>query len=171
MDTAQISALTALIAVIVAPYIQLKVTKTQGMYNIVSANRIRWIESLRDDIAKIIALNITLIRKKTEIAKLENDFKINAIASGDLDRAKEHYTWLVRITNDDVFAFNTTLSSLRMRLKAQEPGQNQVRCLLQSLKEAREDGKVDEAAKLAIELEDATQKFLRAEWRKVKELQ
>jgi hypothetical protein len=50
-----LSSLTALVAVIVGPLIQLRVAKRQIRSTTISANRVAWIERLRDDLATIWA--------------------------------------------------------------------------------------------------------------------
>lgn len=61
-----ISACTALIASIVGPIVTLSVARRQFNANVLSANRHKWIETLRDTIAELISLLVTalVIRSK-----------------------------------------------------------------------------------------------------------
>lgn len=51
-----ISALTALVASILGPIVTLKVSRRQFSANVLSANRQKWIETLRDMVAELISL-------------------------------------------------------------------------------------------------------------------
>jgi hypothetical protein len=61
-----ISACTALVASIVAPFVTLAVARRQFSANVLSANRQKWIESLRDLIAELISLFATALVVKLE---------------------------------------------------------------------------------------------------------
>jgi ABC-type transport system involved in cytochrome bd biosynthesis fused ATPase/permease subunit len=54
LDTQAISAITALVAVIVSPIISIYIAKRQVHASVVSANRQKWIDSLRDQLADLI---------------------------------------------------------------------------------------------------------------------
>jgi hypothetical protein len=56
-----ISACTALVASIVAPFVTLSVARRQFNATVLSANRQKWIESLRDLLAELIALYVGAI--------------------------------------------------------------------------------------------------------------
>lgn len=56
-----ISACTALVASIVAPFVTLSVARRQFNATVLSANRQKWIESLRDLLAELIALYVAAI--------------------------------------------------------------------------------------------------------------
>ena len=47
-----ISSVTALVAVFVGPMIQFRIAKIQHTANVVSGNRVRWIEEFRSEIAE-----------------------------------------------------------------------------------------------------------------------
>jgi hypothetical protein len=50
-----VSACTALIATIIGPYVALKTAKSQINASVISANRARWIETVRDLIASMVS--------------------------------------------------------------------------------------------------------------------
>lgn len=54
MDTHVISALTALVAVIVGPSVSVYLAKRQIHASVVSSNRQKWIDNLRDQLSEII---------------------------------------------------------------------------------------------------------------------
>lgn len=54
MDTQAVSAFTALIAVIVGPGVSIYVAKRQIRASIVSTNRQKWIDNLRDELSEVI---------------------------------------------------------------------------------------------------------------------
>ena len=56
-----VSACTALVASIVGPFVTLSVAKRQFSANVLSANRQKWIETLRDTLAEFISLLVAAI--------------------------------------------------------------------------------------------------------------
>ncbi len=54
MDTTLISAITALVAVVVSPIVSIYITKRQIHASIVSSNRQKWIDNLRDQLSEVI---------------------------------------------------------------------------------------------------------------------
>jgi hypothetical protein len=54
-----VSACTALVASIIGPIVTLTVAKRQFNANVLSANRQKWIESLRDTLAELISMLVT----------------------------------------------------------------------------------------------------------------
>ena len=54
MDTQAISAITALVAVIVGPTVSVYLAKRQIHASVVSSNRQKWIDNLRDQLSEII---------------------------------------------------------------------------------------------------------------------
>ena len=56
-----ISACTALVASILAPFVTLSVARRQFSANVLSANRQKWIETLRDIVAELISLIVTAL--------------------------------------------------------------------------------------------------------------
>ncbi len=56
-----ISACTALVASIVAPFVTLSVARRQFNATVLSANRQKWIESLRDMLAELISLYVAAV--------------------------------------------------------------------------------------------------------------
>lgn len=61
-----ISACTALVASIVAPFVTLSVAKRQFNATVLSANRQKWIESLRDLLAELISLFVAALVVKID---------------------------------------------------------------------------------------------------------
>ena len=66
---ALVSACTALVASVAGPIVTLTVARRQISANVVSANRHRWIESLRDLVAEMIALIATATLVRLELAR------------------------------------------------------------------------------------------------------
>ena len=62
-----ISACTALVASIVAPFVTLSVARRQFNATVLSANRQKWIESLRDLLAELISLFVAALVVKIEV--------------------------------------------------------------------------------------------------------
>lgn len=56
-----VSAATALVASIVGPFVTVSVAKKQINANVVSVNRQKWIDSLRDLIAELISLMVAVV--------------------------------------------------------------------------------------------------------------
>ena len=50
-----ISALTALVASIVSPFVTIQTAKRQINASVISANRTRWLESLREQLATLVS--------------------------------------------------------------------------------------------------------------------
>ncbi len=73
------SALTALIASIAGPFVTLRVGRQQFKANVLSVNRQRWIESLRDAVASLIA-QVQVAASLKQILKLEDRTAIAADA-------------------------------------------------------------------------------------------
>ncbi len=59
-----ITALIALVAVVVGPLVMLKIADRQIRAQVLSANRQKWIDDLRCDLAEIIALFLGLMTSK-----------------------------------------------------------------------------------------------------------
>ncbi|GIK81141.1 MAG: hypothetical protein KJZ73_11740 [Pseudorhodoplanes sp.] len=70
---AVISALTALAAVIIGPVVTYKIAKKQLFANVVSQNRIRWVEALREDIAAFVAAYARHITLFNQYADMSDD--------------------------------------------------------------------------------------------------
>jgi len=56
-----VSACTALVASIVGPIVTLTVARRQFSANVLSANRQKWIETLRDMLAELISLMVAVL--------------------------------------------------------------------------------------------------------------
>ena len=61
-----VSACTALVASIVAPFVTLAVAKRQFNATVLSANRQKWIEEVRDALAELIALLVAAVVVRSE---------------------------------------------------------------------------------------------------------
>ena len=80
--TQVITAATALVAVIVGPFISVHLVKRQIHASVVSASRQKWIDALRDQISEIIAVLrvVGLHRSLDTISKTELDERIENLA-------------------------------------------------------------------------------------------
>lgn len=75
-QTANLALLVAVLAVFVGPFVQMWIAKRQVRATVLSANRQRWIDSLRSQIAEFLAALVTL----------------NAVRSGALDLSPTEYS-------------------------------------------------------------------------------
>jgi hypothetical protein len=75
-QTANLALLVAALAVFVGPFVQMWIAKRQVRATVLSANRQRWIDSLRSQIAEFLAALVTL----------------NAVRSGALDLSPTEYS-------------------------------------------------------------------------------
>jgi hypothetical protein len=132
MDTALISlisACTALVASVVGPIVTLTVAKRQINANVLSANRQKWIDSLRDMLAELISLLVggwVITSRGTE----KGDGPLGAIAA---DRALEEklerivlVQWKIRLlinpSEPDHQELHRTIDAAVARLSSDEPG-------------------------------------------------
>lgn len=69
MKTEWISALTALVAVILSPIVSLYVAKRQIRASVVSANRQKWIDELRGELSELINLIMFLNMGRTTLTE------------------------------------------------------------------------------------------------------
>ncbi len=72
-DLSLVSALTALVAVIVSPVVSVYVARRQIRASVVSSNRYKWIDQLRDQLAELVSLIrfLDLYRKIEHITEAE----------------------------------------------------------------------------------------------------
>jgi len=61
-----ISASTALVASVIGPFVTLTVAKRQFNATVLSANRQKWIETLRDSLAELASLLVTALVVKSK---------------------------------------------------------------------------------------------------------
>ncbi len=170
ISAAWISALAALVAVIIAPTIQYFIAKIQLKGNIIASNRVKWIENLRNDLSEMIALQIRIIRIKSQIKILQEAYqadKPEATKKINYDQ----YAKAVEISGDAILKSNLLIASLRMRLKTNEPEQKKIRDLVDRLQKSGAKMNRDDLEKICIELEEAARQFFEQEWRKVKKFQ
>lgn len=71
MDTSQISAVIALVAVVVGPIVSVYITKRQIHASVVSSNRQKWIDNLRDQLSEVIT-SIRILSLHRSLEKIEN---------------------------------------------------------------------------------------------------
>ncbi|HUT54677.1 MAG TPA: hypothetical protein VM658_14900 [bacterium] len=121
MDAQWISALTALVAVIVSPVVSVYVVKKQITANVVSVNRQKWIADLRDQISELITLimfiNLNQAKEEVILTKFERAYltetKINLLIN---PREKDHIqlTKLIRSAIEEIFKEKAEKDSKRL---------------------------------------------------------
>jgi DNA-binding phage protein len=94
----------ALLAVIVGPFIQLKIANRQQRASVVSVNRVRWIEDFRREIAEFIAA--------CHLHEAERHYLAAALEDKD-EKQIEHYR---KAFDASFFRVNTLLHMLRLKL-------------------------------------------------------
>lgn len=95
-----VSAATALVASIVGPVVSLIVSKRQFNANVLSANRQKWIESLRDLLAELISQIVAaLVMKKASKEKWSDGFDAAAADPALLHRIERIVLiqWKIRL--------------------------------------------------------------------------
>ena len=151
-----ISACTALVASILGPWVSLAVAKRQFSASVLSANRQKWIESLRDTVAELVSTFVAMmVVKKNWKGPWDRGFA--AMASNPnfvlkLERAT-FVEWKIRLL-----------------VKPHEPGHTELLAAIQAtidelradaLDEARMQGHLERITTL-------TQDILKFEWQRVK---
>ena len=104
MGLPEISAITAVLAVVIGPLVQLRIAKWQQRASVVSNNRVRWIEDFRRDIAQFIAA--------THLHEAERLYLQQAEESGDKKQVDHYY----KATDVSFLQVNTLLHSIRLKL-------------------------------------------------------
>lgn len=151
-----VSACTALVASIVAPFVTLAVAKRQFAASVLSANRQRWIESLRDTLAELVSLLVAALVVKANW-KDKWDKGLPAIAA-DPKRMEK----LQRIVN--------VQWKVRLLLNPSEPDHQELYRAIEAAFEIVRGEETNEAATNA-HIETITrlgQAILKREWQRVK---
>lgn len=150
MDTAFISALTALAAVIVAPVVSVYVAKREIRASVVSSNRQAWINRLRDELAFFVR----------EVRLVPPTLAAKAIT---MPEAISRYEGLTLREETVKLLLNPTESEhtdlLRLMKNSREKTQTAINKQQGMAKE------LDQAADLIV---DMSQKVLKTEWERVK---
>jgi hypothetical protein len=151
-----VSALTALVASIIGPFVTIRVAKRQITASVVSANRHKWISELRDMVAELIAL-------MTAVVVIRSRFK------GTWDRGLgvlEANPALV----DKVERITLVQWKIRLLLNPAEPPSVELHRRIQDTLKALQQDSWDEAALMeGIEsITRLTQDILKQEWQRVK---
>ncbi len=87
IDISIITAITALVAVIVGPLVTLRVTKMQNNASVIAKNRQEWINSLRDEISQIIVVIRNL--ETIMLLPIEHRDRVKLLENGELGKLKE----------------------------------------------------------------------------------
>jgi hypothetical protein len=151
-----ISASTALIATIVGPYVAVRTARSQIKASLISSNRARWIESMRDLVASAIShwAGVTYLRaslsKYDAITIASNPAILNRIEAALL-----------------------TNSKIRLMLNPNEPESQQLMKTLDSilacLRSADDQATVESQVRAHFEeIVRITQSILKVEWVRVK---
>jgi hypothetical protein len=148
-----ISSLTALVAVIVGPLVQLRVAKKQIRSTTVSANRQAWINSLRDNLATLRAYSSDVRGLRTADT---NDPSLTAKIQKKGRRA------------------NVLLAKVRLSLNPTEKDHQELMQRVQQLWDISDsvspnNAKGEEWERNAQDLMTVAQRILKAEWNRVKE--
>jgi hypothetical protein len=122
-----ISACTALVASIVGPIVTLKVARRQFNANVLSTNRQKWIETLRDMVAELISLLVSalVIRSawKSKWDKGRGPLREDAALLHKLERivlAESKIRLLLNPTDVDHQQLYRAIETATKRLKAEE---------------------------------------------------
>lgn len=152
-----ISACTALVASIVAPFVTLAVARRQFNANVLSANRQKWIETLRDMVAELIALIVTALVVK---AKWQGTWDQGRGALSSDPTLIEKLERLVLIQ-----------SKIRLLLNPTEPDHQRLdQAIDAAIKRLRPEESVD--AEMEADIQTITalaQSILKREWQRVKQ--
>jgi hypothetical protein len=147
---ASISALVALTATAITPFVSIAIAKKQIRANVVSTNRQAWINALRDDLAELFELAIAHFYLREGTLTGEEGFKYGY----------EQRTRLRRLQN-----------RIRMRLNPDESLSKELLVLIENVRSLSVAKNTDEADAFEQALEDAivkAQQILRTEWKRVK---
>ena len=148
MDAAIVSAVTALVAVIISPAVSVYVARRQIRASVVSASRQKWIDSLRDDLAQVYtAIHVLGLQRSLEL-----------------------------ISDDELHARMAELTLLESRISLRlNPKEEDHRAILSSIHESIQAmGAGSETAKRAAiqthlsHLQQNAQVALKREWERVK---
>ena len=110
MNTQWIPALTALVAVIVSPIVSVYVVRKQINANVVSMNRQKWIDNLRDQLSELISLlmfinlgiHSKLVGKDNLINKIEKAFFVETKIKLLINPREEDHIELISLIHNAV---------------------------------------------------------------------
>jgi hypothetical protein len=151
-----VSACTALVASLVGPFVTLRVARRQFNANVLSANRQKWIETLRDLLAELISLLVAVVVVKQHWKGKWNK-GLDAIAAdptliGKLERIVL-VQWKIRLLINPLEADHQQLySTIDNAFK---------RIQLEDTKDAETEADVENITRLS-------QAILKREWERVK---
>jgi hypothetical protein len=159
MDTmliSLISACTALVASVVGPLVTLSVARRQFNANVLSANRQKWIEALRDLLAELISLLVAALVVKSRL-KEKWDKGLGAIAADPEMLAKLERIVLVQW-------------KVRLLINPTEADHQQLyRTIETALERIRSDDARDSDSEEDVEtITKLAQAILKREWERVK---
>lgn len=152
-----VSAVTALVASIVAPFVTLTVARQRFNATVLSANRQKWIETLRDLLAELISQFVAIIVVRRQWKGRWNQ-GLDAIAADPTLLAKLERVVLVQW-------------KIRLLINPAEPDHQELyRAIVAGLARLREDESSD--AEMDADIERITalsQAILKREWERVKQ--
>jgi hypothetical protein len=158
-----LAALAAIMAVVSAPLVQRWIALQQQRGSVVSANRVRWIEDFRKDVAMFceLAHHVGALRAR--------------MLSAEQARNKVLYEEARREINEKTITLNTIYYHLLLRLNPAKRGTEELRILLQKIDKACDAATVYDEFYIDIndtidELIVVVRNYLAVEWRKVEEL-
>lgn len=151
-----VSAATALVASIVGPIVTLAVARRQFNATVVSANRQKWIESLRDMLAELISLLVTALVIKSEW-------------QDKWDRGRAAFKADPRLM-DKLERIVFTQSKITLLINPTESDHTKlIRCIDAALKRLQSEEATDEQTGADIAaITELAQSILRREWQRVK---
>lgn len=151
-----ISACTALVASIVGPFVTLSVARRQFNANVLSANRQKWIETLRDMVAELISLIVTALVVK---AKWKGTWDQGRGALSEDPALLEKLERLVLVQ-----------SKIRLLLNPTEPDHQHLdRAIDAAIKRLQPEETVDAEMEADIlTITQLAQSILKREWQRVK---
>lgn len=151
-----VSACTALVASIVGPLVTLAVAKRQFNATVLSANRQKWIETLRDMLAELISLLVAAVTIKA-MGKIKWDRGLGPISSDPALLQKLERIVLVQW-------------KIRLLTNPNEPDHLDLNQLIdRAFKRLQAEGTEDEATESDIEnITRLGQAILKREWARVK---
>ena len=152
-----ISACTALVASIVAPFVTLSVARRQFNATVLSANRQKWIESLRDLLAELISLFVAALVVKSKWKDTWNK------GLGPLDADPALIAKLERIVLVEW--------KIRLLINPAEPDHQQLyRAIDTAFKRLQSEDMNESDTEADLEMiTDLAQKILKREWQRVKQ--
>jgi len=139
-----LSAVTAIVAVVVSPTIAYLTVRKQIRANLVSANRQAWINELRKELSELL-----------ELLSWQHYHRPGTLSGeeGNKYEAEKHGR-IRQLTNQ-----------IRLRLNPQEQDSQELLNLLTDLQTANDDGQFARATEDVVR---KTQRILKAEWKRVK---